>query len=205
MKWLVLAALMLAGCSQLPGRPQIETLETRNWREAATSSDQQRIANWRSTFIAAIADARAAGHSAEMDALGVLADPDAAIEYAPPPPGEYRCRIIKIGAPTAGSLHYVDYPYFACRIRIEQDLLGFAKLTGSQRPVGLLFPDDRLRAIFLGTLVLGDEERAMRYGADPDRDMAGLLQRIEADRYRLLLPQPRYESMIDVIELVPAP
>ena len=39
-------------------------------------------------------------------------------------------------------------------------LQGFAKLTGSQRPVGLIFPGDALRQVFLGTLVLGDETRA---------------------------------------------
>ena len=42
----------------------------------------------------------------------------------------------------------------------------FAKLTGSQRYVGLIFPGDAMRQVFLGTLVLGDETRAMQYGQD---------------------------------------
>ena len=205
MKWpLLAAALVLSGCSQLPGRPQIDTLETRNWRQAATPDDRKRIGDWRETFVAALADARANGHGNDIDALGVLGQPDAAQPYAPPAPGDYRCRVIKVGAKSEGLLSYVDYPYFNCRIRTEQDLLGFAKLTGSQRPVGLIFPDDQLRAVFLGTLVLGDEQRAMRYSADPDRDVAGVLQRIDGNRYRLLLPEPRFESMLDIIELVPA-
>lgn len=205
MKWLALAAFaLLSGCTQLPGRPHIDTLETRSWRQAATADDRARIANWRATFVAAVADARANGHDAQIDTLGLLADPDAAMPYAPPPSGDYRCRVIKIGAKSQGMLHYVDYPWFTCRIRIEQDLLGFAKLTGSQRPVGLLFPDDEFRSVFLGTLVLGDEERAMRYSADPDRDVAGLLQRVGEDRWRLVLPEPRFESMLDIIELAPA-
>lgn len=204
MKWFVLAAAsLLAGCAQLPGRPLIDTLETRSWREAATQDDRDRIANWRSTFISAIEDARAGGNGEEIDALGALAEPDGARPYVAPPPGDYRCRIVKVGAKSEGMLHYIAYPYFACRIRTEQDLLGFAKLSGSQRPVGLIFPDDAMRSIFLGTLVLGDEERAMRYGADPDRDMAGILQTMDGNRWRLLLPEPRYESMIDIIELVP--
>lgn len=204
MKWLSLAAVVaLSGCAQLPGKPFVDTLETRSWRQAATANDRQRIANWRETFAAAVADARAHGHDADIDSLGVLAQPDAALPYEPPLFGDYRCRVIKIGAKTPGMLHYVDYPYFSCRIRIEEDLLGFAKLTGSQRPVGLIFPDDDLRAVFLGTLVLGDEERAMRYSADPERDVAGVLQRIEGNRWRLLLPEPRFESQLDIIELVP--
>ena len=204
MKAPLLALLALAGCSQLPGRPLIDTLETRNWRQAATEEDRARIANWRATFVAAVADARANGHDAQIDALGTLAEPDAAIPFTPPPATDYRCRIVKVGAKSGMGLHYVDYPYFACRIRVEQDLLGFAKLTGSQRPVGLLFPDDALRSVFLGTLVLGDEERAMRYSADPDRDVAGVMQKIGDNRWRLVLPEPRYESQLDLIELVPA-
>ena len=39
-------------------------------------------------------------------------------------------------------------------------------MTGSQRQVGKLFPGDMLRQVFLGTLVLGDEARAMQYGHD---------------------------------------
>jgi hypothetical protein len=54
-------------------------------------------------------------------------------------------------------------------------------------------------------LVLGDEARAMEYGRDPDRDVAGWVARIDDNRWRLILPYPRYESTIDVVELVPAP
>ena len=206
MKWLApaLVALALTGRAQLPGRPLVETLETREWRQVATPDDRDRIGNWRATFIAARNDAIEGGNAAEIEALGALGQPDAAIPYSPPPPGNYRCRTIKIGARGENGLHYVDYPWFACRIRVEDDLLGFAKLTGSQRQVGLLMPDDDFRAIFLGTLVLGDEERAMRYSADPDRDVAGLLQKIDEAHWRLVLPEPRFESLTDIIELVPA-
>ena len=54
---------------------------------------------------------------------------------------------------------------------------GFAKLGGSQRYVGLIFPGDAMRQVFLGTLVLGDETRAMQYGQDEDRDVAGYVER----------------------------
>ena len=58
--------------------------------------------------------------------------------------------------------------------------------------------------IFLGTMVLGDEKRALEYGRDSARDMAGALERVGERRWRLILPYPRFESMMDVIELVPA-
>jgi hypothetical protein len=61
-----------------------------------------------------------------------------------------------------------------------------------------------LRQVFLGSLVLGDETRAMQYGNDPERDLAGFVERIGDRRWRLLLPRPRFESLIDVVEIVPA-
>jgi hypothetical protein len=44
----------------------------------------------------------------------------------------------------------------------------------------------------------------MRYGRDADRDLAGWVERVGERRWRLILPYPRFESTIDVVELVPA-
>jgi hypothetical protein len=196
------ALLLLTACNSLPGKTFADTLETRDWREIATADDRERLRDWRATFEQGLREAREAGFGAQVKALGALADPDTALPFAAAPNGQYRCRIIKLGSPRGG-LAYVDYPAFECRIRAERDLQGLAKLTGSQRPIGLLFPDDELRQVFLGTLVLGDETRAMRYGADPERDMIGALQQHAPGRWRLLLPRPRFESTLDLIELVP--
>jgi hypothetical protein len=111
--------------------------------------------------------------------------------------------VIKLGAQSPGMLDYVAYPAFACRIRPQRDLQHFAKLSGSQRYVGLVFPGDVLRQVFLGTLVLGDEQRAMQYGRDKERDVAGFIERVGPRRWRLLMPRPSFESQIDVLELVP--
>ncbi len=134
---------------------------------------------------------------------GALLQPDAAIEWRDLPDGDYRCRTIKIGAQRPGLLDYVAYPIFNCRIRREDGLVGFAKLSGSQRPIGHLLPDPGNRRIFLGTLQLGDETRALQYGRDQDRDMAGIVQRIGDSRWRLVFPRPHFESITDIIELVP--
>ena len=53
-------------------------------------------------------------------------------------------------------------------------------------------------------MLLGDETRAMRYGIDPGRDMAGAVERIGPRKWRLILPYPRFESTLDVVELIPA-
>ena len=152
-----------------------------------------------------IGAARLAGHSADVDREGVLLQPDAALGGGPIPNGVYRCRVIKLGAKSGGMLDYVSYPPFTCRIRQDRDLQDFAKLNGSQRPVGLIFPGDAMRQVFLGTLVLGDERRALQYGQDETRDVAGFVERIGPNRWRLIMPRPHFESQLDVMELVPSP
>ena len=52
-------------------------------------------------------------------------------------------------------------------------------------------------------MVLGDETRAYQYGRDPERDLAGWVERIGERRWRVIFPYPHYESTLDVIELVP--
>lgn len=195
------AATLLSGCTT---PASVINPPTKDWRLVATSSDRERLREWRSTFVEALASARAAGHSAEIDAEGALLKPDAALGSGPIPNGTYRCRVIKIGAKSKGLLDYVTYPAFTCRIGPEQDLQGFAKLSGSQRPVGLIFPGDALRQVFLGTLVLGDEQGAMHYGRDSKRDVAGYIERVGPNQWRLLMPRPHFESKTDVLELVPA-
>jgi hypothetical protein len=183
---------------------QVISEPTRDWRGVATQDDRERLRDWRSSFVSGLKAARAAGHAAEIGREGTLLEPDAALPGAPIPNGLYRCRVIKLGAKSPGLLDYVAYPDFSCRVQQERALQGFAKLTGSQRPIGLIFPTDGVRQVFLGTLVLGDESRAMQYGRDRDRDVAGFIERIGPDRWRMLMPAPHFESRMDVMELVPA-
>jgi hypothetical protein len=175
----------------------------RDWRQIATPDDRERLRDWRDAFVSALQSARAAGHAAEIAREGALLEPDAALGGGPIPNGDYRCRVIKLGARSPGMLDYVGYPAFTCRLGPEAGLQSFAKLTGSQRQVGLVFPGDTMRQVFLGTVVLGDERRAMQYGRDEERDVAGFVERIGPNRWRLLMPKPHFESQIDVLELVP--
>jgi hypothetical protein len=198
---LLIAAASLGACSTTP-RPASSPLST-DWRTIATEADRGRLRDWRQAFTTALARARAAGHAAEIEAEGALLRPDAGLAGAIPN-GAYRCRVIKLGAKSAGLLDYIAYPAFTCRVQQERNLQGFAKLTGSQRPVGLVFPGDAMRQVFLGTLVLGDESTTRRYGRDPDRDIAAWVERIGERRWRMVMPYPAFESLTDVIELVPA-
>ena len=177
---------------------------TGGWRATATDADKARIRGWYGSWRAALADARAKGFGPDIDREGALLQPTAALPNPHLPAGEYRCRTIKIGTRGRGTLGYIAYDWFRCRVAAEQGLSSLTKLSGSQRPVGLIFPDNLKRQVFLGTLELGDEKMAINYGSDRMRDMAGLVERIGDNRWRLVLPAPAYESLLDVIELVPA-
>ena len=191
-----LALLTLASCATTQATPAVQA-----WQETVTPDDRIRLRDWRTAFTRALAQARAANHAAEIENEGILLDPDAAIG-GPIPNGDYRCRVIKVGAKSQGLLEYVSYPGFRCRIE-QGKVQNFTKLTGSQRHVGRIYPADQLHQVFLGTLVLGDETQAYQYGRDPDRDVAGWVERIGDNRWRIVLPYPHYESLLDVIELVP--
>ena len=205
MRSIVLAAVLLtlAACANQPGavvpRPSLD------WRDVVTVSDRDRLREWRTAFVDSMRAARAAGHSADIDREGALLDPDAALGGGPIPNGDYRCRVIKLGVKSQGLLDYVSYPAFDCRITQAGQVQDFAKLTGSQRQIGSIFPGDPLRQVFLGTLVLADENRAMRYGRDTERDVAGYVENIGPNRWRLIMPRPHFESQMDVMQLVPQP
>lgn len=174
-----------------------------DWRFIATADDRERLREWRTAWTEGLAKAEGAGQTAALEQEGALLDPDAALEWSAPPTGDYRCRTIKVGGKTRGMLDYVAYPPFQCRIGMWEGRMSFSKLTGSQRPMGLILPYSGERMVFLGTLQLGDEQRSLQYGVDRDRDMAGLLERIGENRWRLVFPYPHFESTIDILELVP--
>ena len=110
----------------------------KDWRRLITDHDRTRLHNWRSEWTNATAHARSNGAAAGIAAEGALLDPDAAIDGSPPPDGAYRCRVVKVGAQSAGGLELVTYPDFHCRIANGR----FTKLDGSQRPRGRLYPYD---------------------------------------------------------------
>lgn len=173
------------------------------WRRVATEDDARRIRDLRDSWNGAIASARAAGHGAEVDREGALLSPDGALDRPALPVGDYACRTIKLGHAQPGLLAFVAYPPFRCRVGVDHGRLSFTKLTGSQRPLGRFYTDRDERMVFLGTIQLGDERRSYQYGVDRDRDMIGALERIGEQRWRLVFPSPRFESLLDVIELTP--
>ncbi|QIG79306.1 DUF4893 domain-containing protein [Stakelama tenebrarum] len=197
------AALTLASCGIYRSMYAPPGEMGSNWRGVATPADRDRLRRWHDAWDAALPAARAADPDAIAQG-GALFAPDRALAGAMPPPGTYRCRTYKLGAAGPAAHDFIRFPWSECRVFFEDEVLGLHKLGGTQRPVGLLFRDRDARAIFLGTLVLGDEAAPLRYGTDTTRDMIGYVERVDDARWRLVLPWPRFESKLEVIELVPA-
>jgi hypothetical protein len=199
---LIATALTCSGCDVIEQPNGLIPTWTTNYKQAISENDRVRLRDWRKTFEAALADARKTNAS-DVARDGAVLEPDSALAGPAIPDGVYNCRVIKLGAKEPGNLNYVSYPAFTCRVHAQRTLQRLTKLSGSQRYVGLIFPGDAIRNIFLGTLVLGDEMRALQYRQDETRDVAGYVERIGPKRWRLVMPQPHFESRLEVMELVP--
>lgn len=171
-----------------------------SWQDIATSSDAERIRQRDTAFAAALAEVRASEYAGELAKNALLYDPQKRLEAPLPPEGRYRCATHKLGGKF---LAFIAYPDFVCAIYGSGATRQFVKLTGSQRPVGHIHADGKRNGVFLGSLMLGDDEALVPYGRDKERDMAGTVERIGKDRWRIVFPNPYYESTLDIIDLRP--
>jgi len=199
----ILPLLLLAGCTVREHPSGLMPRWTTAYREVISGDDRIRLRDWRTSFVAGLDAARKAGHGDDIAREGALLDPDAALTQPAIPDGMYRCRVIKLGAKEPGNFVYASFPGVTCRIRQERSLQRLGKLGGAQRYVGLIFPGDPIRNVFLGTLAFADESRVLQYAHDDQRDVAGYVERIGHNRWRLVMPSPHFESHVDIMELVP--
>ena len=177
---------------------------TDDWRKVVSNTDEGLLGRLDDAWRLARIEAEEDGYSAQVEKLGPLGDPNAArVGRSQPGPGSYRCRTIKMGTRDGGTLAYVDYPFFACRVELTPggDLI-LTKTTGSQRFQGRLYPDADSRLVYVGTQAWGDERGFPAYGAQPERDQAGVVERIGENRWRVVIPWPKQESKLDLIEIV---
>jgi len=202
---LSLAACTTAGETNKPHPVITAELQTKTdvWEGVATDADEQKISRLGVAWQEALHDARRSSGK-EIDSEGALLRSDAGLPRPAPTPGSYNCRLIKLGRVGTKGPAFERFKPFFCYVEVEGDLLTIVKQTGSQRPAGRLWEDDKPeRLIFLGSLALGDEEQPLAYGEDPKRDMAGVLERIAPFRWRLVIPWPQSNSKLDVFELTP--
>ena len=178
-------------------------LKSEGWMQIATTADELRLSRLGLAWQQALADAKP-GFAGEIRKEGIVLEPRAALPRPAPTPGSYNCRLVKLGKANAMAVAFERFKPFFCYVQVEDDLLTIVKQTGSQRPAGRLWEDDKPdRLIFLGSLALGDLQQPLAYGDDPKRDMAGVLERIAPFRWRLVIPWPQGTSKLDVFELTP--
>jgi len=172
--------------------PDADGRRADDWRRIASDADRARLRNWREAWTKA-----QAGEGIPADAA--LFAPDVALADATPPPGRYRCRTYHLGPSGAGAT-----PASAgCRVEEDKGLPRFVVEDGAQRPIGHFYRDTANRAVFLGTVLIGDEARPLRYGRDRLRDRAGFVERVAPQRWRVVMPRPSFGGELDLIELVP--
>lgn len=172
------------------------------WRDAIRDSDRDRLARLDSAWREGLAMARDAGFARRIAAEGALLDPDAGQPRASPPPGPYRCRVIRLGA-APGARAFTAYRTYFCHITVDGNELALTKQEGGERPGGYLWDDGDRRLVFLGATAIGAEPGPPAYGQTDERDLAGIFERVAPMRYRLVLPWTRGGAKLDVIELVP--
>lgn len=176
-----------------------------DWHAVTSSADASRLGRLAQAWRLGRAEAEDKGFAAEVEALGPLVDPNAGQSgRLQPPPGSYRCRSIKLGSHGPGGPGYRDHPVSRCVIELTPggDLI-LTQATGSERTRGLLYPDTDRRLVFVGARALGAEEAGYpTYGQRPERDQIGVLERVGSRRWRLVLPWPKQESKLEIVELV---
>lgn len=207
---LPLLTLLAAASCTTPDKPRPVTVvevsgpsKADAWKAVATAADEDRIQRIGLAWEMGLKEAQRSDPR-DVRAEGDLLKPRAALARPAPTPGSYYCRLVKLGRAGARGPAFEKFKPFFCYVEAEGELLTIVKQTGSQRPAGRLWEDDRAdRLIFLGSLALGNEEQPLAYGDDPKRDMAGILERIAPFRWRLTIPWPQGTSKLDVFELTP--
>ncbi|WP_137785792.1 DUF4893 domain-containing protein [Sphingomonas sp. 3P27F8] len=173
------------------------------WRQASTQRDRERLRNWRTTWLDAVARAKAGGGGEAIARDEMLYDPDRALDNPIIPAGNYRCRIIKLGAKRPVNRNFVELPAARCTVGQDDGETWFTVNDGTQRPIGRFFAGPPGRGVFLGTLELGDERLPLEYGVDAKRNMIAYLDRIGEARWRLIVPEPQFDAVAELVEITP--
>ncbi|HEU0066065.1 MAG TPA: DUF4893 domain-containing protein [Sphingomonas sp.] len=198
-----LLCLGMAGCAARtpPPRPAaiVEVAPApAGWRAMATVADQQRIDQLPASWSRALAGVPKRAQP-RLQAEAELVDPAAARDLPAPPPGPYRCRLVRFGGRAAIATFAPDF----CYVDGDSQRLSFTKQTGSNLPGGWLYADGNTRLVFLGALPRAGTSDVPLYGSDARQDVSGVLERVSAFRWRLVLTRAGRGAMLDVYELVP--
>ena len=160
-----------------------------------TERDRDRLSKYDETRAAALDEARAGGSSSDLKILeDLVSSPTLAFDDFDPV-GDWRCRTIKVG----GMSPLIVYGWFRCRVSDDGSGWRLEKLSGSQRTAGRFFTSAEDRLTYLGAFHIAGEPTPA-YG-DPESDLIGIVFRNGPEHWRIELPEPPFESKLDILEL----
>jgi hypothetical protein len=205
-RWPALALLLaLAGCAREDIRPYAVNRSASLWQNVAQGADRSRLAALTDAWTLAMADLSQPERD-QLALLGPVAQPplsDAAADTAPMQmaPGAYRCRLIRMGrrhdAPAEAPGLVVDA---ALPCRVTAGPVPVLATSGPTRISGGLYQDSG-RLVLLGSMALGDEAGWRAYGQDAARSLIGALTPVGPGHWRLVLPWPRWQNKLWLVEI----
>lgn len=203
---MIVCCLSLAACATAPAPTVVVAPPVPDpqlaWQGIIKPDDRARLDDLDGLWARALADAGRRAPAA-IRANADLVSGDSGLDHPALPPGSYRCRTVRLGTPTPGQTAFAAFRPFFCHVSADGPMLTFTKQTGSDKPAGWLYADDANRYVFLGTRAVGQEPGAIGYGEQPEHDVIGIVERIGAFRWRLVLPVRGEGARLDIYELVP--
>lgn len=204
---LAAAALSLAACaSTRPGVSvaSVEQVAQPGWRGTMSAEDAARLEALPATWAAVRGQAERRSKALWVAQAELVAD--TALDYPALSPGSYNCRLVSLGQKAARGPAVRAFKPFFCYVRGEgAGGLSFTKQTGTDLPGGWLHPDGDRRYVFLGAQQRKPGDNSLGYGAESDRDLAGVVERVAPFRWRLVVPWRGGKPGLDVYELTPVP
>ena len=176
----------------------VEIAPVEAWKAVATSADQARIGALPGVWSHAIAGLKKPAR-ATLASEGALLDPAGAKDLPALPPGPYRCRLLRFDARGGLAGFKPDF----CVVTGDAKGVALTKQTGSNLPGGWLHADGDHRLIFLGGQRSAAADTPPAYGTNDATDIAGVIERVDAFRWRLTLTRAGKGALLDVYELVP--
>ena len=212
MRLLLLAAAsitLLSGCTKVarpaPGPMAVEEETLTGWKAVASAEDVTRIEQLPDTWQRLLAGARVR-YTRLVNAQGALLKPEAGLDFPMPPPGSYRCKLVRLRQTAVRTPPISVMATSFCHVRGESEQgLAFSKQTGTELPAGWLYPDGERRLILLGARQRQVGETSLAYGTDKARDITGIFDRIGPFRWRLAIQAAGTPQSLDIYELTPVP
>ena len=193
------ATILTSGCARqvriaVASQPDVP----RNWQMQMRRDDRDAIDRLPTTWAKARAAVPRKGRIA-LAREGALVEPAVALARPELPPGLYYCRLVRFGGRAGFATFKPDF----CTVVADAGGSAFNKQSGTSQPRGWLFGYNQTRMVFLGAFQPATGAAVPAYGADPALSVAGVVERVSAFRWRMVMTRAGGGGMLDLYELVP--